>query len=207
MKLPLYNNEGKKDGDTEVSDVVFGAAVNPAVIHQVYLALENNARQPWAHTKNRGEVRGGGKKPWKQKGTGRARHGSIRSPLWVGGGVTFGPLNTRNYKQKINKKMRRTAVRMCLSGKVLGNQMMVLKDSSFEGKTKKLYAFAMAMPGAGKSTLILTSGNNSDLTRATRNMPKVDVQRAEDVNVADLMHHQFIIATDAGVKTLEQRLA
>lgn len=207
MKLPVYNNEGKKGSDIDVSDAVFGAQVNPAVVHQVYLALENNARQPWAHSKNRGEIRGGGKKPWKQKGTGRARHGSIRSPLWVGGGVTFGPLKTRNYNQKVNKKTSRLAVRMSLSGKAAAEQLMVISDANFEGKTSKISACRAAMPGAGKSTLILTAGNDDTLSRAVRNLPKVNVQRAEDVNVADLMHHQFVIVTDAGVKTLEQRLA
>ena len=100
MKLDLYNQAGQKSGSMELSDLVFGVKSKMAVIHQVYVALLANLREPWAHTKDKGDVRGGGKKPWKQKGTGRARHGSIRSPIWRGGGVTFGPLKIRNYKQK-----------------------------------------------------------------------------------------------------------
>ena len=100
-KISVYNQEGKTLESIEVLDAVFGVTPKTSVVHQVYVALLANLRRPWAHTKDRGDVSGGGKKPWKQKGTGRARHGSIRSPIWKGGGVTFGPLSVRNYKQKI----------------------------------------------------------------------------------------------------------
>lgn len=115
--FPIYNVTGEKNGTIELSDRVFAVAPKMPLIHQVYEAIRANAREPWADTKDRGEVRGGGKKPWKQKGTGRARHGSTRSPIWRGGGITFGPLSIRNYKQKINQKMNQQAVRMCLSDK------------------------------------------------------------------------------------------
>ena len=108
-KVAIYNDRGKENGSLELDDNIFGLKSKMAVIHQVYLALMANAREPWAHAIDKSEVSGGGKKPWKQKGTGRARHGSIRSPIWRGGGATFGPLNTRNYKQKINKKTKKTA--------------------------------------------------------------------------------------------------
>lgn len=207
MKLPVYSQEGKKSRDLEVSDAVFGVTPKAVVVHQVYLALENNSREPWAHTKDRGDVRGGGKKPWKQKGTGRARHGSIRSPLWVGGGVTFGPRNTRNYKEKVNRKMNQTAVRMCLSDKAKSEQFLVLGDMEFTGKTKQLATTLRALPCSGQSVLLIMSGVNDALALASRNLPNVNLQRAEDVNVADLVHHQCVVATEDGVKTLEARLS
>ncbi len=117
MKVKVYNLEGKEVKQVELNDAVFNVPVKSSVVHEVFVAQRNNAREPWADTKKRGEVRGGGKKPWQQKGTGRARHGSIRSPIWKGGGVTFGPLSIRNYTTKINKKTRRLATRMCLSDK------------------------------------------------------------------------------------------
>ena len=155
--VDLYNLEGKKNGKLEVADKVFAAKLNPDLVHQVYVALEANARQPWADTKDKSEVRGGGKKPWKQKGTGRARHGSSRSPIWKGGGVTFGPLSIRNYKKKVNKKMNRQAVSMCLSDKLMQEKMFVLEQLVSNGKTKEMVKMRSSFPGAGKSTLVITS--------------------------------------------------
>ncbi len=205
-KVALYNNQGKENGVVELNDSVFGVKLKMSVIHQVYTALMANIREPWAHTKNKGEVRGGGKKPWKQKGTGRARHGSIRSPIWRGGGVTFGPLKDRNYKQKINKKMNRQAVKMCLSDKVLENKFIVLEDLPADGKTKVMGKLRLALPGLGKTTLCLLAKKDEMAQRATRNIPKFDLQMASDVNVVDLLHHQYIFATKEAVKTLESRL-
>ena len=137
MKTKVYNLEGKETKEMELSDAVFNVKVKPSVVHEVFVAQRNNTREPWADTKNRGEVSGGGKKPWPQKGTGRARHGSIRSPLWKGGGVTFGPLSTRNYKTKINKKTRRVALRMCLTDKLANGALWVVEDFIFANpKTK-----------------------------------------------------------------------
>jgi len=116
-EVKFYNVKGEAQGNISLAKEVFEIPVKSSVIHQVYTAMRANARQPWAETQGKGEVRGGGKKPWKQKGTGRARHGSTRSPIWRGGGVTFGPRNERNFTQKINKKMARKALFMVLSGK------------------------------------------------------------------------------------------
>ncbi|MFH0857138.1 MAG: 50S ribosomal protein L4 [Candidatus Magasanikbacteria bacterium] len=201
----VYNLQGKEAGTVELADAVFGVKVTPTLIHQVYLALEANAREPWADTKNKGEVSGGGKKPWKQKGTGRARHGSIRSPLWKGGGVTFGPLTERNYKQKINRKMSQKAVTMCLSDKLSNAKMIVLENFDLSGKTKEASEMRNALAGAGKSTLILSEKQNENLNLATRNLPNVHVQRTQDVNVVDLLHHQYVIVSKDGVKALEDR--
>ncbi len=136
-KVKVYNQDGAIVGSQELSEKVFGVEPKAAVIHQVAKAMMANKRQVLAHTKTRGEVRGGGIKPWRQKGTGRARHGSIRSPLWVGGGVTFGPRNDRNFKQKINNKMRRKAIAMGLSDRVKEDKFVVLdKIEMGEIKTK-----------------------------------------------------------------------
>ena len=147
MKAKVYNLEGKATGEIELSDAIFGVKIKPEIVHQVFTAQMNNRREPWADTKKRGEVRGGGKKPWQQKGTGRARHGSIRSPIWKGGGVTFGPLSVRNYKTKINDKLRRLALKMCLSDKASGAALWVVEDFKFaEPKTKLFANFLKALP-------------------------------------------------------------
>ncbi len=206
-KVKLYNKEAKETGELELDDAVFGISLKNQVVHQIYNAMMANAREPWAHTKDRGDVRGGGKKPWKQKGTGRARHGSNRSPIWVGGGVTFGPLKVRNYKQKIQKKMNQLAVRMCLSAKVKDTQFIVLENFEVSGKTREMVDLRKALPGFGKTTLLLSDASNEKLNLGTRNIQRLDMQQASDVNVVDLLHHQYIITTKKGVEILEKRLA
>jgi len=205
-KAPLYNAEGKEAGTIDLSDAVFGVKAKQTVVHQVYTALEANKRQPWAHVKDRSEVRGGGKKPWKQKGTGRARHGSIRSPIWTGGGVTFGPRKNRNYKQKINKKTNQLAVKMCLSDKVKDAKLVIVEAMPESGKTKDMRSFREALPGSGKSTLVL-GNDGAKVGLSLRNIPSVHLQRAIDLNVADLLNHQYIIASKEAVEILEKRLA
>lgn len=203
----MYNAKGKKDGDIELNDAVFGVTPKQSVVHQVFVALMANQRQPWAHTKDKSEVRGGGRKPWRQKGTGRARHGSIRSPLWAGGGVTFGPLKTRNYKQKINKKMNKVAVRMCLTDKVNDEKFVVVGELPADGKTATAATLRAALPGQGKTTLVLTAEKNDQVLRAAENLDNFDVQIAQDVNVRDLLNHQYVIASKGAVEVLEKRLA
>jgi len=206
MKVPIFNIQGTKEHDIDVPDAVFGVSAKKSVIHQVYLALEANKREPWAHTKTKGEVRGGGKKPWKQKGTGRARHGSIRSPIWKGGGVTFGPRNVRNYSQRINKKMKQLATRMALSMKAKNEMMYVVDGLETLRKTKDMVVLINLLPTNGKTTLVLV-GEGDALGLVVRNIPNVDLQRAIDVNVVDLMHHQHLVMTKGAVQTLESRLA
>jgi len=204
-KVKLYNNQGKETGTIDLNVDIFGVEVKKSVVHQVYTALTANAREPWAHTKNKGEVRGGGRKPWKQKGTGRARHGSIRSPLWVGGGVTFGPLKTRNYKQKINKKMNQLAVKMCLSDKAASEKFVVLEDMPTNGKAKEVAKLREALPGMGRTTIFLTPKVDEKVNLATRNIVKFDMQQAKDVNVVDLLNHQYVVVTKKGLEILEKR--
>ncbi len=204
MKTKVYNISGKETKDVELSDAIFGVVVKPEVIHEVFVAQRNNAREPWADTKNRGEVRGGGKNPWQQKGTGRARHGSIRSPIWKGGGVAFGPLTERNYHTKINKKTRRLATKMCLSDKAQNGALWVIEGFNFEEpKTKFFAAFLKALPAKQKSFLVLTDGKDAKLLQMTRNVKAVKTVRAEDANVVDLLSKQAIITSIEGVKRLE----
>jgi len=206
-KIDVYNVQGEKSGQMELNDSVFRVAFGSPLVHQVYQTLESNTREPWAHVKTKDEVRGGGKKPWKQKGTGRARHGSSRSPIWSGGGVTFGPRNDRNYTQKVTKSMNRQAVRMCLSAKVAEGALVVLEAFATDGKTKTMATLRAKLPGVKKTTLVLSHGVNEEASRTVRNLKRVDMQQAVDVNVADLMHHQFVIATKDAVTALEARLA
>ncbi len=206
-KVQVYNQEGKALNEMELADAVFNVTPKESVVHQVYNAILANARVPWADTKGRGEVRGGGKKPWKQKGTGRARHGSIRSPIWKGGGITFGPKTDRTYKQKINKKMNRKAVAMCLTDKIAQNKFVILDTLAMTGKTKEFSKMRASLAGSGKSTLFLTKDVDVNVVRASKNVEKCKVTRAIDVNVADLMNNQYVIATQESIGVLEKRLS
>ncbi len=208
MKTKVYNTAGKEVQEVELNEAIFNVAVKPEVVHEVFVAQTNNRRQPWADTKNRGEVSGGGKKPWQQKGTGRARHGSIRSPIWKGGGVAFGPLTERNYRTKINKQKRRGAIRMCLSDKAQNGALYVVDSFSFdEPKTKLFAAFLKAMPLKQKNFLVLSAAKDANLLRVTRNLGTVETMRAEDVNVVDLLRKQAIITSLEGLKKIESTFA
>lgn len=204
--VPVYNQEGKEIDRVTLTDAVFGVPIKKSLVHQVYVAIMANARLSWAHTKGRGDVRGGGRKPWKQKGTGRARHGSIRSPLWKGGGVTFGPLSTRNYAQKINKKMSQLAVKMCLTDKVDDQKMIVVDAFSHGGKTKAAAGFLKKLPmGESRSMILLPARMEKTLVQSVQNIPGVEIRQAGDVNVVDLLHREYVVITKDGVMALEKR--
>lgn len=205
-KTIFYNQKGENIGDIELSDAVFAFPIKESAVYQAFVALSANERQPWADTKNKGEVRGGGRKPWKQKGTGRARHGSIRSPIWKGGGVTFGPLSIRSYKQKLNKKTNLTAVKSCLSARLTEKNLLVVENWPVDGKTKTLFDLRANLPGNGKTTVFLTSEKNDQILKAAQNLSKVSVIRAMDVNVKDLLTHQYLILDKESVAVLEKRL-
>lgn len=208
MKTKLYNVVGKEVGDMELADSVFNVAVKPEVVHEVFVAQMNNQREPWADTKKRGEVRGGGKKPWQQKGTGRARHGSIRSPIWKGGGVTFGPLSERSYKTKINKKTRRLATAMCLSDKAQNQGLLVVDDFTFGAvKTKEFAAFLKKIPLKQKTFVVLTGKKDEGVMRMTRNIPGIVTRVAADVNVMDLVNNQAVIVSKSGVEEIVKILS
>ncbi len=207
MKVTVYNLSGKATKEIELNDSVFNVAVKPSVVHEVFVAQTNNSREPWADTKNRGEVRGGGKKPWQQKGTGRARHGSIRSPIWRGGGVAFGPLSVRNYHTKINKKTKTVATRMCLTDKAANGALWVMENFSFaESKTKLFVALLKALPAKQKNFLVVTAGKDTPLLKMTNNVQAVKTMRAEDVTVADLLSKQAVLASLDAIAKLSARL-
>lgn len=207
MKVKVYNTQGKEVKELELNPEIFGIEVKPEVVHEVFVALRNNQREPWADTKNRGEVQGGGKKPWQQKGTGRARHGSIRSPIWKGGGVAFGPLTERNYKTKINKKTRRLATKMCLADKAQNGALWVMDSLSLsEPKTKLFASILKALPVKQKTFLVVTPGKDAVVLRATSNLKSVKTTRAEDLNVLDVLNKQAIITSVDGIKKVEELL-
>jgi large subunit ribosomal protein L4 len=204
MKVKVYNLEGKEVKQVELNDAVFNVPVKQSVVHEVFVAQRNNARESWADTKNRGEVSGGGKKPWQQKGTGRARHGSIRSPIWKGGGVTFGPLSIRNYTTKINKKTKRLATRMCLSDKAQNGAVWVVENFDFSApKTKLFAAMLKALPVKQKTFLVVTPGKDEAVIRSTKNLKVVKTFRAEDLNPVEILSKQAILTTVDGIKRIE----
>ena len=164
MKQAVLNIKGEKAGELELSDKIFGVAWNPDLVHQVVTIQQGNQRQSSARVKDRGEVRGGGKKPWRQKGTGRARHGSIRSPIWKGGGVTHGPTAEKNYKRKLNVKMRRNALFATLSEKLRQRQVLFLDSLELESaKTKELVKIFQGLPSDKKNTLLVLTSMETNL--------------------------------------------
>lgn len=212
MKITTYNIKGEKAGSIEVSDRVFGARWSALVVKQVYDGERANVRHPWAHTKTRGEVRGGGKKPWKQKGLGRARHGSTRSPIWVGGGVAHGPRNERDYTVKINKKMKSASLRTLLSKKLKDGEMIVLdafavaqpKTKEVAGIFKNLQKNAeMKRVGTTVSTLV-SFPHKEQTIRACRNLPKVSYIEPRNINTTALLHSKFLVCDIDALKELEK---
>lgn len=204
IKAKVFNLQGKAISDIELSEKVFGVKVKPAVVHQVFVQQTANQREPWADTKGKGEVRGGGKKPWQQKGTGRARHGSIRSPIWKGGGVVFGPKTERNYKTKINQKVKTLAIKMCLSDKAQTGNLVVVDNFAFaEPKTKLFVGLLKALP-AHKTYLVLTDAKDENVLRMTNNLPRVKTLRAGDTNIMELVAKEAVLASVSAVKKLEE---
>ncbi len=206
MKVDLYNMKGKKDGELTLPEEIFGVSVKPDLIYQVMRMQTLLRRQNSAHTKDRSEVRGGGRKPWRQKGTGRARHGSRRSPIWKGGGVTFGPRNERNYKKKINKKVKRAAVCMVLSAKKEKDFIyFVSKLDVKEPKTKEIREF-LKNTFCDKSTLVVLPEMNKNLILATRNIENVDTIQAKDLNALDLLTYKYLVIPEKSVEVIKETL-
>ncbi len=207
MNTKIYTIEGKEAGARELPEAVFGVVVKPELIQSVSRAQMANAFIPYAHTKDRSEVRGGGKKPWKQKGTGRARAGSSRSPLWSGGGVTFGPRNTKNPELKINKKEKQAAMRMVLSDKLASGRLIIV--DSFEkasGKTAEV-ANLLATVAESRPAIVATEKSNPVLTRATANLPRTNTVLANSLNVRDLLKHRYLIVDNAGIDAIITQLS
>lgn len=212
MKLAVYNQKGDKVDDHDINDAVFAVDVNEQLVHQVIVAQEANARQTLAHTKQRGEVRGGGKKPWRQKGTGRARHGSNRSPLWRGGAVTFGPTNQRNFSKRINKKMKRKALMMVLSDKVAHDNLVLLDSLSFEKPaTKELMNSISSLPVSKHcdskkriKTLIVMPETDSNVILSGRNVREIKVIRADSLNVRDVVLYDRLVIPVKSLDIIEK---
>jgi large subunit ribosomal protein L4 len=207
-KVKVYNLKGEAAGELTLDDAVFGVEVDAKIVQFVSNAQRNNAYQPYAHTKDRSDVSGGGKKPWRQKGTGRARQGSIRSPQWRGGGSVFGPRKERNHDQKVNKKVRRQAIRMVLSDKAASNMLVVV--DSFEGmtgKTKELSSVLSKLPTKRSSTLIAAAKKSDVLNRASRNIARVNTVLADSVNVRDLLAYKFLVIDKSGAEELVKQFS
>lgn len=207
MKLTVVNEAGKTAvSEIEVSDAVFGAAFNEPLVHQVVVAYQANARRGTRAQKNRSAVRGGGRKPWRQKGTGRARAGTIRSPLWRGGGKVFPSSPDENFSQKINRKMYRGAMRAILSELIRQGRLVAVPDFKVEvPKTKALVARLKQMEAT--DALIVTEAADENLVRAARNLPAVDVRTAANADPLSLIGFEKVIVTTGALKRLEERLA
>ncbi len=203
-KVKIYNVEGKAVGEKELDAKVFGAHVNPNVVHEVMVGILASARQPLAHTKTKGEVRGGGKKPWKQKGTGRARQGSTRSPQWVGGGITFGPRSERDYTKKINRKLKQAAFAMTLSDKVANDRLVLVEGlTAKDGKTKAIAATVAKLPVKGKLALV-TSTKDEMLARSVKNLQKVHLYGTGNISMTDVIHADYLVMTPEAAESFEK---
>jgi len=208
MKVDVYNLEGEKVGMTLLPKEIFEVKVNPDLIHQVVVSQMTNRRSVIAHTKGRGEVRGGGRKPWRQKGTGRARHGSIRSPLWRGGGVTFGPTKERVFKKKINKKIKRKALFMALSAKAKNNLLIILDKLELDrAKTKLMTKILEKLPCDNKSSLIALPTIDKNIILATRNLPRIETIEARNLNCLDLLSFKYLIMPKESIKVIKEIFA
>ena len=205
MKTNVYNQEGKKVEEISLPKEIFDVRLNSDLLHQIVVSQMANKRQITAHSKDRSEVRGGGKKPWRQKGTGRARHGSIRSPLWRGGGVTFGPRKERVFEKDVPKKMRRKALFMVLSEKAKKNLLIVLDKMQMDKpKTKEIAKTLGKLPCKENSRLIALRGYDKKVFLSARNIKKTGVVEARNLNVIDLMSFKYLLIEKDAIKALEK---
>lgn len=203
ITLTVYNQEGKKNGSQDVPEAIFDLKENNSLVHQVYTIKLANSRKTIAHTKDRSEVRGGGRKPWRQKGTGRARHGSIRSPLWVGGGITFGPRNERVFAKKVNKKMRQKAIAIVLSSKARENSIYIIDSLDFsDPKTKYASKLLDAINKDHKSSLIWGTKDDKNFTRVFKNISYVKPVNINRVNIIDILHNKNCIISKKALQML-----
>jgi large subunit ribosomal protein L4 len=205
IKFPVYNLKGEKVKDIELSEKVFGAKRNDALLHQIFVSQYANRRQVLAHTKDRAERAGSGIKPWRQKGTGRARVGSVRTPVWRKGGIVFGPTKDRNFKKDVPKKMGQKALSVVLSSKVSDKELFLIDSLEMkEAKTKKMQEAIKNLKIKG-SLLIGFSGKEQEAKRASRNLPKVLNADVASLNVFDLLNHKYLLMSEEGVKVLEKK--
>jgi large subunit ribosomal protein L4 len=212
-QVKIYNQKAEAIGEQAVSDRVFAVKPKEELIHQAVVTQQANERKVLADTKDRSEVRGGGKKPWKQKGTGRARAGSSRSPIWIGGGVTFGPLKNRNFTKKINKKMKQQALCMALSDK-LANESFVLLDKIevAEYKTKAIDAILKAIETkvlnkdkkSKRSILVVLPAKQDIAFISGRNLAGIEIINLDNINIVDVLKYKYLVMTQDGVAKFEK---
>ncbi|MCK0473325.1 50S ribosomal protein L4 [Halalkalibacter sp. APA_J-10(15)] len=205
-KVALFNQSGSQVGDVELNDSVFGIEPNNSVLHDAVVMQQASLRQGTHKTKGRSEVRGGGRKPWRQKGTGRARQGSIRSPQWVGGGVVFGP-TPRSYSYNLPKKVRRLAIKSALSSKVKAEEIIVLEELAFDAPKTKEMKSVLANISADRKVLVVTADYNDQVALSARNIPGVTFVSADGINVLDLLKHDKLVITKGAVEKVEEVLA
>ncbi len=205
MNFETYNLKGSKAGEITLPEEIFGLAINNNLLHQVAVSQASNRRESHAHTKDRGEVAGTGKKPWKQKGTGRARAGSVRSPLWRKGGITFGPRNERSYKKEIPAKMRRKALFMALSGKLADNELIILDAlQSEKGKTKEMAELFAKLPVGKATVLVALQKHEPALVKAIFNLKNVKVLEVRNLNSLDVLNSKYFVTTKGGIEELKK---
>ncbi|HEY1037458.1 MAG TPA: 50S ribosomal protein L4 [Candidatus Paceibacterota bacterium] len=219
IEVKVYNQEGKSVNTLALPAEIFGLSWNADLVHQVVTSMQSSARQPVAHTKTRGEVRGGGKKPWKQKGTGRARHGSTRSPIWVGGGVAHGPRNDKDYTRKINKKMKAKALYTILSGKLRDGEMIILDSFALaESKTKQaksvlsklgtISGFEKLPVRRNNAALIAVPKLDENTKRGFQNMGNLEVMEVRNINPVALLKYKYVVlaSPEESIKTLTSKM-
>lgn len=209
MKAIVYNQQGEKSGEVELNDKIFGVKTSTHVLAEAVRIQQSNARVGLANTKTRGEVSGGGKKPWKQKGTGRARHGSTRSPIWRHGGIAFGPTSDRNWELKINKKAKTKALFMSLSDKATEGKLILIdkldiKDLKTKEFTKFLKAIEKSTGSIGKTQLFVMPNNDKTLIRPSRNIAGVKPNSANSLNIVDVIKADVLIALKDSLPVIEK---
>ncbi|MCH7905333.1 MAG: 50S ribosomal protein L4 [Armatimonadetes bacterium] len=216
MKVKLYTQTGKAKGTVDLPDEIFDVPMNADLLHQAVRVATSRRRRTLAHAKDRSEVRGGGRKPWRQKGTGRARHGSIRSPLWRGGGVTFGPRNDQHFARSLPQAMRRKALAIALSAKAREGEIAVLEKIELaEAKTKYMAevvksistgVFGVDTAKRKPTILVATARRDEKLTRASRNLPGLRERPAKDLNVIDVLSSRYLVFSKDAIPFFEDRM-
>ena len=202
-KIDVYDIQGKKVSTVDLKDEIFGIEPNEAVVHSVLVNFLANQRQGTQSTKTRAEVRGGGRKPWRQKGTGRARQGSIRAPQWIKGGIALGP-KPRSYKYRVNKKEKQLAIKSLLSSKVLENDLVVVDKFDFKEIKTKQMAVAMKNLKVESKALVVIQDKNENVQKSARNLEGVRTSSVSTLNVFDLLKHKKLVLTVDAVKKIEE---
>lgn len=206
MKLAVVGADGKETGAKNVLTAWENRRLEPALLQQAAVTYAANLRIPWAHTKGRGDVRGGGRKPWRQKGTGRSRHGSIRSPLWKGGGSSFGPRKGRSYTKRFPANMRRVAFALSLVSKVRDNECRIVEQLPASAKTKELSRFLLGLGLRGSILVSPAPGERQALQRAGRNLARVTVKSPSQLTAADVLAARHLLVTPHSWEIIERRL-